>query len=65
MQHICIQGNTKNWGRRTIMKLAANELVLAGGGATLPVTAVLFATSIHRMAGTGKAYLVLWTFAIA
>ena len=65
MQHICIQGNTKTCGRRTIMKLIANELVLAGGGATLPVTVVLFATSIRRMAGMGKAYWVLGAFVIA
>lgn len=61
----CIQGNTKTCSRRTITKPAANALVLAGGDATLSVTVVLFATSIHRMAGMGKAYWVLWAFVIA
>ena len=64
MQHIYIQSNTKTCGRRTIMKLAANGLVLAGDGAIPPVT-VLFATSIHRTAGMGKAYWVLRSSAIA
>ena len=47
------------------MKPAVNELVPVLGGATLLVIAVLAATSVRRMAGTGKARWVRWEFVIA
>ena len=55
----------KKSGRRIVMRLALGAPVLVRGDATPPVFAVLIATLIHRMAGTGKACWARRAFVIA